>query len=489
MCFSRSPDGAVTLRTGLSLQNMTKYESFRKLTDSWKNSSDSALIYAEGDDKIILTYRNLYERIQAAPSRPEVIRTDHSPDTIVRIFADVMGGNDVILIDESTSEQTEEEIRNAFLPLLPLPRSASGISAAKGASGHNGPDSRSVASGIPETKGASGHNGPDSRSGISDNGEGRILFFTSGTTSRYRAVVLSTRALLAGTWGGQSMLACSKRDIILCLLPLSHVFGFVCGLMWGLCYRARVALGRGRIHITDDCRYFHPTILPAVPTIADLLLQTESLNRELRIMLIGAAVPSSETLRALQMRGLQTYTGYGLTETSSGLAITRDLSDPLALYICPGADIRIEPDSEITVKTEALMDGYLNPADGSLELPLVDGRFPTGDLGRIDSRGALRITGRKKDLLVLPNGEKVSCTEYEKYLSEALESDELCVILVDNRPALLFSDRLSREAVEKAVSSLNRHYPRNRQIARLIPREGMLPRTRTGKIMRWVLEK
>ncbi len=426
---------------------MTKFESFRKLTDSWKNCSDSALIYADGDDKVVLTFRNLYDRIQSAPSRPEVIRTDHSPQTIIRIFADVIGGNDVVLIDESTSEQTEEEIRQVFLPLFPLPKKAPGDE------------------------------------------EGRILFFTSGTTSRSRAVVLSTRALLASTWGGQSMLPCSRRDILLSILPLSHVYGFVCGLLWGLCYRARVALGRGRIHITDDCRYFHPTILPAVPMIADMLLQTDSLNRELRVMLIGAAVPSQETLRALQMRGLQTYTGYGLTETASGLAITKDLSDPLALYICPGADLKIEPDSEITVKTEALMDGYLNPADGTLELPLVNGRFATGDLGRIDDRGALRITGRKKDMLVLPDGEKVSCAEYEKYLANEIGSDELCVILMDGRPALLYSNRLRQDHVEKAVSTLNRHYPRSRQIAKIIPREGMLPRTRTGKIMRWVLQK
>ena len=147
---------------------MTKYESFRKLTDSWKNCSDSALIYADGDDKVVLTFRNLYDRIQSAPSRPEVIRTDHSPQTIIRIFADVIGGNDVVLIDESTSEQTEEEIRQVFLPLFPIPKKAPG------------------------------------------DDEGRILFFTSGTTSRSRAVVLSTRALLASTWGGQSMLPYSR---------------------------------------------------------------------------------------------------------------------------------------------------------------------------------------------------------------------------------------------------------------------------------------
>lgn len=427
---------------------MTKFTSFLELTDSWKNCSGSALIYSEGDDKIILTYHNLYEKITAADSRCEVIRADHSPQTIIRIFADVIGGHDIILVDENTSDTVFDQVREVFLPLLER---------------------------------------EDSKA---QHSEGRILFFTSGTTSRSRAVVLSTRALLASTWGGQSMLPCGRADILLSILPLSHVYGFVCGLLWGLCNGARVALGRGDRHIIDDCRYFHPTILPAVPTAADLLIRMDSLNRELKIVLIGAAVPSAETLRALQMRGLRTYTGYGLTETASGLAITRDLSDPLALYVCPGTELKIAPDGEILVRTEGLMEGYLDPAGGILSLPLTeDGWFATGDLGRIDERGALRITGRKKDMLVLPDGNKVSCLEYESYLSQMLDTNELCVILAEGRPALLYSSRIRRDLVEKAVHSLNRHYPRSRQIARIIAREGALPRTRTGKIMRWMLER
>jgi long-subunit acyl-CoA synthetase (AMP-forming) len=159
------------------------------------------------------------------------------------------------------------------------------------------------------------------------------------------------------------------------------------------------------------------------------------------------------------------------------------------MTVCPGADLKIAPDGEILVMTDALMDGYLDPTDGSLELPLTDGRFPTGDLGRIDERGVLRVTGRKKDILMLPDGNKVFCPEYESFLTQELASGELCVILDDGRPALVYSDRIERHAVEKAVQTLNRRYPRSRQIATLIPREGMLPRTPTGKIMRWVLER
>ena len=145
--------------------------------------------------------------------------------------------------------------------------------------------------------------------------------------------------------------------------------------------------------------------------------------------------------------------------------------------------------AQIEARTEALMEGYLDPADGSMELPLQDGRCPTGDLGRLDEKGVLRITGRKKDVLILPDGSKVFCPEYETILSEALGSDELCVVPDGERPALLYSSHLDKVQVEAAVMSLNRRYPRSRQIAKLITREGKLPRTPSGKIMRWVLEK
>ena len=82
---------------------MTRYESFAELTETWRGNTASALIYASGDDKVILTYQNLHDRISEAPSQAEVIRTDHSPQTIIRIFADVIGGNDILLIDENTS--------------------------------------------------------------------------------------------------------------------------------------------------------------------------------------------------------------------------------------------------------------------------------------------------------------------------------------------------------------------------------------------------
>ena len=89
-----------------------------------------------------------------------------------------------------------------------------------------------LAEGIP-APGASGSSGSD------------ILFFTSGTTASSKAVVLTEGSLMAAAYNGSCKLPLSPDDTLLCVLPLNHVFGFVCGLLWGMECGTPVALGRG----------------------------------------------------------------------------------------------------------------------------------------------------------------------------------------------------------------------------------------------------
>ena len=98
-----------------------------------------------------------------------------------------------------------------------------------------------------------------------ENGAGKLLFFTSGTTERAKAVVLTEKSLMASARNGSALLPLSPNDRLFCMLPLAHVFGFVCGLLWGLSCGASVALGRGPRHYADDCLFYRPTALSAVP--------------------------------------------------------------------------------------------------------------------------------------------------------------------------------------------------------------------------------
>ena len=433
-----------------------KFSSFEELVLDFKKRDLIALKFADDEDNIHeISYAELaemiiseMERIKAKHGDIEVVRDEQSPETIVSIFAHVMAGCDIIMAD----------------PMVPddaVSKASAAAAAAKAAR--------------PKTE-----------------GEGELLFFTSGTTSRSKIVRLTSKSFCTSAWSGQSMLACGEGDVILSILPLSHVFGFVCSMLWGFAYGATIALGRGVRHIIDDTLFFRPTILPAVPTLIGAMLKYDTLNPELKVALIGAAPCTAEVTAALKAKGIAVYLGYGLTETSSGIAITQDLDEPEALYPCPGADFRIEEDGEVTIATPCMMQGYIGAE------PMFEGdRFFTGDLGWFDDKGRLHLKGRKKDVLLMADGTKIFCPEYEEELERLTGLPDLGVTMKDGHAVLVAGSLSNDPAIEadmrakllKTVGKYNKSLQRSQQIYDVIVRAESLPRTATGKIKRYELQE
>ena len=322
--------------------------------------------------------------------------------------------------------------------------------------------------------------------GVQD-GAGKLLFFTSGTTERSKAVVLTDHSLCQSAYNGGAKLPLTPEDRLLCLLPLGHVFGFVCGLLWGLSCGAAVALGRGARHYADDCAFFKPTAVSVVPLLLGFLLQHRLLNPELKLVLVGAGDCPKPLLDAAAAMGVRVSFGYGLTETSSGVAISVT-GDPFAMEVCPDDTITLAEDGEILIQAPTcMMQGYYKrPAD--TEAVLKDGVLYTGDLGRFDEDGRLHITGRKKDMLVLPDGTKLFLPEYEGEIMRALGHQELAVILKGGKPILVFSGEEDSKEIEKSLRPLMAEKPRGQQLSGVIVTDRPLPRTATGKIKRWELQ-
>lgn len=320
------------------------------------------------------------------------------------------------------------------------------------------------------------------------NGEGNILFFTSGTTERAKAVVLTDHSLCQSAWNGSAKLPLAPSDTLLCLLPLGHVFGFVCGLLWGLSCGACVALGRGARHYMDDCVYYQPTAVSVVPLLLGFLMQQRALNRELKLILVGAGDCSPALLDAARASGIRVSFGYGLTETSSGVAISVG-GDPFAMEICPDDTITLAEDGEILIQAPTcMMQGYYKRPNSTAEV-LIDGVFHTGDLGRFDEDGRLHITGRKKDMLVLPDGTKIFLPEYEAALAKALNHTELAVVLKGSRPLLVYSGEAQEQELSKTLLPLMAELPRGQRLCGYYIVQEPLPRTATGKIKRWELQQ
>ena len=442
-----------------------KFSSFEELVNDFTVREGTALLFADEDDvKHSLSWKDLADMImsgardiKASCTSVEVVRDEQTPESLADIFAHVIAGCDIILADPSIPEAYTEGARAA-------------AEAAKAAR-ERARDGRGRLTGA--------------------KGEGEILFFTSGTTSRSKIVRLTSQSLCTSAWSGQSMLACGEDDIILSVLPLSHVFGFVCSMLWGFAYGAAIALGRGVRHMVDDALFFKPTILPAVPTLIAAMLKFDTLDPDLKVALIGAAPCTPEVTAALRAKGIKVYLGYGLTETSSGIAITQDLDEPDALYPCPGADFHIEEDGEVTVATPCMMQGYIG------DEPMFDGdRFFTGDLGWFDEKGRLHLKGRKKDVLLMPDGTKIFCPEYEEDLIKETGLPDIGITLKDGRAVLVAgsltddaegSGKLRQKLLE-TVGEYNRSLLRSQQIYDVIVRKDALPRTATGKLKRYELE-
>lgn len=320
-------------------------------------------------------------------------------------------------------------------------------------------------------------------------GEGDLLFFTSGTTGASKAVVLTSRNMCASAWNGNDKLVCRPDDDLLAMLPFSHVFGFVCSMMWPLSQGACVSLSRGMRHLFDDCAFFKPTVISVVPSLAAFLVAKRALNPELRVILVGAGPVDEKVLAAAKAMGYEVHFGYGLTETASGVAISTG-EDPFAMTVCHDSTITLAEDGEIMIHCpECMMKGYYKLPDATAAV-LRDGVLSTGDLGSFDENGALHITGRKKDILVLPNGNKIYLPEWESELSAALGVEELAVCMKEGVVCALVVDKdgsADEKELNAKLTAFNRTKPFDMQVSKLVVTRTPLPRTATGKVKRWML--
>ena len=440
-----------------------RFQSFEELLTSWaEESPDSpALRYEDG----VLTFSELLERVQRRAAELKStgksclgMLSDGSPDCMVEIFAANLAGLQLVMLDQSAPE--------ALL---------------RGLIAYTDVDILWGDEELCEEL------SPNLTHGVAD-GRGKILFFTSGTTERSKAVVLTDHSLCQSAWNGGAKLPLQPEDNLLCLLPLGHVFGFVCGVLWGLSCGACVSLGRGARHYMDDFAHYKPTAVSVVPMLLGFVLKQNCLNEELKLILVGAGDCPPQLLQAVGARGIRLSFGYGLTETSSGVAISVG-GDPYAMEVCPDDTITIAEDGEVLIAAPTcMMQGYYKWPQYTDEV-LRHGILSTGDLGRFDEEGKLHITGRKKDMLVLNDGTKIFLPEYEAGLMQALGHTELAVVLRGGRPVLVYSGEAERKALQERLLPLMATLPRGQQLGDVIVTEEPLPRTASGKIKRWELQQ
>ena len=308
-----------------------------------------------------------------------------------------------------------------------------------------------------------------------------ILLFTSGTTAKSKAVMLSQRNICINLQAMCSMLYIGPDDIFLSVLPLHHTYECTCGFLCPIYRGCTVAVCEGLRHITKNMQESKVTIILVVPLMLELFykriiksatadpelakkfrlgLKISGLLRKigidkrrelfakvhanfgghLRIIIAGGAAIDPAVMKGMQDLGLHCVQGYGLTECAPILALNRDIiyNNASAGLPLPGVEVRIiDKDEngigEIIGRGPNVMLGYYENEEATREAIDSEGWFHTGDLGYLDKDNFVIITGRKKNVIVTKNGKNIFPEEIEsllgrsEYIAECLVSG-----MVDN---------------------------------------------------------
>ena len=326
------------------------------------------------------------------------------------------------------------------------------------------------------------------------------ILFTGGTTGKSKGAKLSQRAVIAGTRNGCYGIKEIFEQRYLLVLPLTHVFGLIRNLMTSLYTGSALYICRNNKDMFRDVAVFKPTIMVLVPALAEMALNLSAQfgrnmwGPDLKTIICGAAPVAPYLVTEYDKLGVTLLPGYGLTESANLVSGNPEaLNKPESVgLIYDGMEYKIV-DGELWLKGINMMDGYVIPEDN--DIAYEDGYFKTGDLVRIDDEGFLYITGRTKEIIVLPTGENVSPAELEVKFC-AIDTVQDCLVFDDDNGRLVLEvlprmTKIKASGIEdiyghiKAeVDRINNTLPSFERINKLIIRDTDFVRTPAMKIAR-----
>lgn len=299
------------------------------------------------------------------------------------------------------------------------------------------------------------------------------ILYTSGTTGEPKGVMLSQRNLATNALGTLAAFGREENDLRLAWLPMSHIFARTCDVYTWIAGGGQLALAEGPDTVSPLCRELHPTLINGVPYFFEKVQRylvdhgladvpgalATAFGGRLRAACSGGAPLPDHVAQFYNDRGVYLGQGYGLTESSPVISA----ATPSAMKIgtagrpIPGVEVKTASDGEILTRGPHVMLGYWNKPAATAEA-LRDGWLHTGDLGALDADGYLKITGRKKELIVTAAGKKA----VPSHLESLLKADPLieqAVVLGDGRSYLSALIVPNRDALAAELRRLGREIP------------------------------
>lgn len=353
------------------------------------------------------------------------------------------------------------------------------------------------------------------------------IVYTSGTTGKSKGVMLSHYNFCSDMCSATGNVLLEGSSLL--VLPLHHTFGLVAGVFSEMFYGCPIYINKSLKNISKDFLKCKPQHLFAVPLIVETLYkniwsnaQNQGKDKLLKLLvkisdnllklkidlrktffksvinafggsvdlIVSGGAPIDEKyIRGFNSFGITVLNGYGITECGPIVAVNRNKFNIIGSVGLPLKcnKIKISEDGEVLVKGNNVMLGYYHNEEENNKV-FSNGWFKTGDIGEIDEFGALHITGRIKNLIILANGENIAAETIEKAVCSISYVKEVVAFENDGTIAIeVYLDESFQSAEQKIhndIEKLNRTLPVTQNIGKVIIRDTEFPKTTTKKIKR-----
>ena len=305
-----------------------------------------------------------------------------------------------------------------------------------------------------------------------DNDKMAILLFTSGTTSKSKAVMLSNTNIASNVYAMLLVEDMRPTDNNLAFLPFHHIFGSTCMIVM-IAIGAKTAFPDGLRYVAQNLKEYQISIFVGVPLLVEAIYKNiekeiekkgktklinnakklsncllklhidvrrklfkdviDALGGRMRFIISGGAPLDKKVAQGFNELGIEVVQGYGLTETSPVISAENAKKKRYGSIGFPMENVEVEIINkdengigEIRVKGPNVMLGYYENEEATKKV-MKDGWFYTGDLAYKDKDGFIFLTGRQKDMIVLKNGKKVFPEELETLINR-LDLVKECIV-------------------------------------------------------------
>lgn len=365
-----------------------------------------------------------------------------------------------------------------------------------------------------------------------------VIVYTSGTTGISKGVMLSHRNFALDTYSAGRNFKADGSTVL--LLPLHHTFGLVAGVFVSVLYGQTIYINSSLRHLSADLKNVKPQVLFVVPLIVENLYKNiwntaeqkgkagalrvliklsnallalgidvrrkifasvlAGFGGQLDTIVCGGAPLNLKYIQGFRDFGINLLNGYGITECSPVISVNRNeyYRDGSVGQILSECNVKIEnPDSdgsgEICVSGSIVMKGYYK-MERETDAVISQGWFHTGDIGYLDSDRFLYVTGRKKNLIILSNGENVAPEELETLLQniplvcEVVVFEQQGKIMAEIYPDTPYAEKNGISDIKNELNihirKINNALPRFKQIHSITLRDTEFEKTTTKKIKR-----